>query len=103
MSIAILNALAAQLGEETVLAMAAAYIESVRERRGGITPPIWLDNTTALIHRLERQTRSATVGTLNDLGGVIHEAAEAGLTATEAYIDAVSRLDALMAVLEWQA
>jgi hypothetical protein len=89
MSTTILNALAAQLGEET---MAAAYIESIQA-----------NNNTALINRLERQTRSATTGTLNDLGGVIHEAAEAGLTATEAYIDAVSRLDALMAVLEGQA
>ena len=101
MSTAILNALAAQLGEETVLAMAAAYIESVRERRE--TQPIWLNNNAALIKRLDRQTRSATTGSLNDLGAVIHEATEAGLTETEAYIDAVSRLDALMAVLEGQA
>ena len=85
MSSTILDALAAQLGEETVLAMAFAYIRSVRQR---------------ITERLERQTRSATTGTLNDLGAVIHEAAEAGLTNTEAYIDALSRFDALIALLE---
>ena len=37
----LLNALAAELGEEAVLQMAISYINAVRERREGIAPAAW--------------------------------------------------------------
>lgn len=39
--ISILNRLASTMGEETVLQMAAAYIETVLGRRAGIPPRSW--------------------------------------------------------------
>ena len=39
--ISILNRLAANMGEETVLQMAAAYIDTVLSRRSGIAPRSW--------------------------------------------------------------
>ena len=44
--ISILNRLASTMGEETVLQMAAAYIETVLGRRSGITPRSWPAATT---------------------------------------------------------
>jgi hypothetical protein len=39
--ISILNRLASTMGEETVLQMAAAYVETVLDRRAGIPPRSW--------------------------------------------------------------
>ena len=44
--ISILNRLASTMGEETVLQMAAAYIETVLSRRSGIAPRSWSSATS---------------------------------------------------------
>ena len=104
-----LNALAAQLGEETVLQMAISYINMVMERRAGIAPASWnpVISTPPRRTRLQfplstlvRRTMSATADHLQDLEEAIEAADNDGLSQTEEYIDAVSRLEALRCVNE---
>jgi hypothetical protein len=125
-----LNALAAQLGEETVLAMARAYIDSIFERRAGIAPESWMHMTTPprsevmqtpprierrssngdearrsldIRQRLWQETIRATPDNLFNLIDCIEDADDAGLSAEEEeYMDALSRLDALRALGEIQ-
>jgi hypothetical protein len=95
MSFAPLNALAAQLGEETVLAMARSYIQYVAEKRAGIPPKDWLP----IRGRLWRQTLNASVDNLDALIFTIEQAEDEGIPSDdEAYVDALSRLDALQAL-----
>ena len=104
-----LNALAAQLGEETVLQMAISYINMIMERRAGIAPASWSPAISTPPRRVRREfplpalirrTMAATADHLDDLEEAIHDAEGDGLTHTEEYIDAVSRLDALRGVNE---
>ena len=101
-----LNALAAELGEETVLQMAISYINMITERRAGIAPADWspVISTPPRVRRdlptLVRRTMAATADHLQDLEEAIEAADEDGLSQSEEYIDAVSRLDALRAVNE---
>jgi hypothetical protein len=95
MSFAPLNALAARLGEETVLAMARAYIEHVTEKRAGIPPIGWLQTKG----RLWRETLNASVDKLDSLIFTIEQAEDEGIPSDdEAYLDALSRLEALQAL-----
>jgi hypothetical protein len=92
MSFAPLNALAAQLGEEAVLAMARAYIDHVTEKRAGISPLGW----QPIREQLWRQSLNASVDNLNALVFTIEQAQDAGIPPDdEFFVDAVSRLDAL--------
>jgi hypothetical protein len=104
-----LNALAAELGEETVLQMAISYINMITERRAGIAPADWspIISTPPRRTRLQyplptlvRRTMDATADNLQDLEEAIEAADDDGLSQSEEYIDAVSRLEALRAVNE---
>jgi hypothetical protein len=95
MSFAPLNALASQLGEEAVVAMARAYIQYVAEKRAGIPPKDWLPTRG----RLWRQTLNASVENLDALIFTIEQAEDEGIPSDdEAYLDALSRLEALQAM-----
>ena len=121
--ISILNALAAKIGENAMVEMAEAYLAVVRERRGGIEPPIWVDDgedeMPALIplnqlpqdvtsneyrahflSRLDTALRKSHAGTTESLFRLITEAQWLGLTQEEIYIDACSRLEALYALAD---
>jgi hypothetical protein len=103
-----LNALAAELGEETVLQMAISYINMITERRAGIAPADWspVISTPPRVRRefplpaLVRRTMAATAENLQELEEAIEAADDDGLSQSEEYIDAVSRLDALRALNE---
>jgi hypothetical protein len=104
-----LNALAAELGEETVLQMAISYINMITERRAGIAPTSWSPVISTPPRRtrrefplpaLVRRTMSATADNLQELEEAIEAADDDGLSQSEEYIDAVSRLEALRAVNE---
>ena len=99
-----LNALAAELGEETVLQMAISYINAIMDRRAGIVPASWSPVTPPRLARrarlahLARRTMAATADNLQDLEDEIVTAHHDGMSQSEEYIDALSRLDALRAV-----
>lgn len=96
--ISILNALAAQLGEETVLLMANAYVTTVTERRRGIAPAGWQDKS--VINLLVRRTMAATAANLAPLEEIVEIAAKQGYIETDEFLDALSRLRALSAVAQ---
>lgn len=99
--ISILNALAAQLGEETVLRMAKAYITTVTERRRGIAPAEWQNKSVqSMKELLVRRTMAATAANLAPLEEIIEVAAKQGYIETDEFLDALSRLRALSAVAQ---
>lgn len=92
MSFAPLNALSATLGEDAVLSMAKAYVKHVTEKRAGIAPLAW----QPIRSKLWRQSLNATPNKLDALVFTIEQAEDQGLPSDdEAYVDALSRLDAL--------
>ena len=99
--ISILNALAAQLGEETVLQMVKAYITTVMDRRRGIAPPEW--ENKSIINLLVKRTMAATAANLAPLQEIIEVAAGKGYIETDEFLDALSRLQALTAVAKEDA
>ena len=100
-NVSILNALAAQLGEETVLQMAKAYITTVTERRRGIAPAEWQNKS--VINLLVKRTMAATATNLAPLEEIVEIAATQGYIETDEFLDALSRLRALKAVIQEEA
>ena len=96
--ISILNALAAQLGEETVLQMTKAYITTVMDRRRGIAPADWQNKS--VINLLVKRTMAATAANLAPLEEIVEIAATQGYIETDEFLDALSRLRALKAVAQ---
>ena len=102
-----LNALVAELGEDTVLEMARAFVELVTARRTGATsmqcvqtPPIRPQPSPACTQLIEDRMASATADNLAPLEVAIEVAQVSNGVTSSLLADAVSRLHALRAVNE---
>ena len=102
-----LNALVTELGEDTVLDMARAFINLVTARRAGTssmqpvqTPPIRPQPSPACTHLIEDRMASATADNLAPLEVAIQVAEASNGVTSSLLADAVSRLHALRAVNE---
>ena len=85
--ISILNRLASTMGEETVLQMAAAYIETVLGRRAGIPPRSWSAATTGA---LPTQSRSQDGGQSQEKPSYEHISINVGASSPTYTMDPVS-------------
>jgi len=96
-----LISLAVELGEDVVLAMAQAYVESVMQRRAPVqTPPLRAQHSPTCTELIEDRMASATPDNLEPLIVAIEVAQASNGVSPSLLIDAISRLDALRAVNE---
>ena len=102
-----LNALVAELGEDTVLEMARAFINLVTARRTGTTsiqcvqtPPIRPQPSPACTDLIQDRMASATADNLAPLEVAIQVAEASNGVTSSLLADAVSRLDTLRAINE---
>ena len=96
-----LTRLAVQLGEDAVVAMAQAYVESVIQRRAAVeTPPLRARPSPTCTELIEDRMASATPENLEPLIVAIEVAEVSNGVSPSLLIDAISRLDALRAVNE---
>jgi hypothetical protein len=96
-----LTRLAVELGEDVVVAMAKAYVESVMCRRAPLeTPPLRAQPSPTCTELIEDRMASATPENLAPLIVAIEVAQVSNGISPSLLIDAISRLDALRAVNE---
>lgn len=96
-----LTRLAIELGEDVVLAMAQAYVESVMRQRAPVeTPPLRAQPSPTCTELIEDRMASATPENLEPLIVAIEVAQVSNGLSPSLLIDAISRLDALRAVNE---
>jgi hypothetical protein len=96
-----LTRLAVELGEDVVLAMAQAYVESVMRQRAPVeTPPLRPQPSPTCTELIEDRMASATPENLDPLIVAIEVAEVSNGVTPSLLIDAISRLDALRAVNE---